>query len=146
MKPSRSSVHILASLVVALISNKSNILAVNAIGYKPDPTHRYEHKEDLEKLLHPNNNINKVGVGVDSSNVHSRTRTPAEDEDGDDVDTATRIGRGNVNSKRALLTGIKTRPTFVPEIQNVVTNILEASETVERESVVKPSTSSAKIE
>ena len=126
----------------------SCIIQVNAVGYKPDPTHRYEHKEDIEKLLHPNVNSQIHVVPQRRSRSVPSTKPEGDlDVDGDGHETigSPRVarsgsgsGRGGTGRRRedkVLLMG--GRHVVNHEIQNVVTNILEASAAVERESVLQ---------
>ena len=103
--------YIIFGLALVLIVNNGD-----AIGYKPDPMHSFEHKEDIERLLHPNHQIHVV-------KQHRTVREAKNEFPLDDESDNERILDG-----KALLMGMKN---------NVVTNILEASAAVERESVLK---------
>mmetsp|Transcript_2409 Transcript_2409/g.4474 ORF Transcript_2409/g.4474 Transcript_2409/m.4474 type:complete len:158 (-) Transcript_2409:2506-2979(-) len=95
-----------------------------ATGYKPDPTHRYEHKEDIEKLLHPNQEVHTIQYPKDQTK-RRQSSSIARGEDDDEDNSSTR--------KKALNVGLKNRP--LPFMHSIVTNVLDVSATVERESV-----------
>eukprot|EP01083_Nonionella_stella_P011718 33268_1 len=92
-----------------------------AIGpYPTDTSHSYDHKKDLEKLKHPNQDIHVLDI----EDVRGRS--------------ATNIGvEGGRNNAKVLLTALKKGyVTRKYTVDNIVTNILEASAAVEREDMV----------
>ncbi len=124
----------LPSFLSVLALLLTTIKTVEAVGYKPDPTHRYEHKEDIEKLLHPNHEIHVVQQRRSVKRDHSLNAN-RDDQDDEDGGTGKGFGRGRRGEDKVRLMG--GRYVVNHEIQNVVTNILEASAAVERESVLK---------
>mmetsp|Transcript_3475 Transcript_3475/g.5321 ORF Transcript_3475/g.5321 Transcript_3475/m.5321 type:complete len:143 (-) Transcript_3475:254-682(-) len=128
-------------LLLALVKLIFILDKADATGYKPDPTHRYEHKQDIDKLLHPNHEIHVVQQRRSVPPKEHRSKTGAgpgsrRDEEDTEEDLLTG-GAGNRNKAR--LMGVKNGYVIPKhsEINNVVTNILEASAAVERESVLK---------
>ena len=127
-------------LLLALVKVIFILDNADATGYKPDPTHRYEHNQDIDKLLHPNHQIHVVQQRRSVPPKEHSSKAGAgpgsrRDEDKEE-DLLTGAGR---NRDKAHLMGVKNGyviPKY-SDINNVVTNILEASAAVERESVLK---------
>mmetsp|Transcript_7002 Transcript_7002/g.10260 ORF Transcript_7002/g.10260 Transcript_7002/m.10260 type:complete len:138 (+) Transcript_7002:150-563(+) len=129
-----------AAIVTAILSLAVPSCAIGHNGYTHDiSSHGYEHKEDLEKLRHPNQQKEIVheqgrrGSNSASDGAHrviipsSQVLVKAIGVEEEDM----------APSRKALLMGVQNG--FVMKnsaIANVVTNILEASAAVERESVV----------
>lgn len=145
--PIMKQASILSALALILTATTNT---VNATGYKPDPTHRYEHNADIDKLLHPNHEIHVVqqrrSVPKKEHNLNANKGAGSEDEEDGEMHTRARarttVRTGRRGDDKVLLMG--GRYVVNHEIQNVVTNILEASAAVERESVLKFDTSSEK--
>jgi len=108
-----------ASILVAL-SLVLNASAIGHNGYTHDPLHSLEHKEDLEKLIHPNHEIHIV----------QQRRAVKEVKNVLNAD-------GPSQSREVLMMGLKDGYVRNRKIDNVVTNILEASAAIELESVLK---------
>mmetsp|Transcript_10473 Transcript_10473/g.15859 ORF Transcript_10473/g.15859 Transcript_10473/m.15859 type:complete len:114 (-) Transcript_10473:130-471(-) len=91
-----------------------------AIGpYPTDTSHSYDHKKDLEKLKHPNQDIHVLDI----EEVRGKS--------------ATNIGVEEGNNAKVLLTALKKGYVVKKyAVDNIVTNILEASAAVEREDMV----------
>jgi|AntRauTorckE5430_2_1112549.scaffolds.fasta_scaffold21040_1 hypothetical protein len=106
----------------------------NATGYKPDPTHRYEHNRDIDKLLHPNHEVHIVQQRRSPKERQPKANHGPKADEEEDYLTG-----GKRNRNKTLLVGVKNGYVMPKhsEINNVVTNILEASAAVERESVFK---------
>jgi hypothetical protein len=141
-----------------LLILQSAILQTIATGYKPDPTHRYEHKQDIEKLLHPNQEIHTVQYQQDqakrrqeslSSSARGDVNNPflstsasailSGDEEEEDPNL---FYNYQPSRNKALNIGFKNRcvqqgsRADMPLMHSsMVTNILDVSAAVERESV-----------
>lgn len=129
-------------LLLALVKVNFILDKADATGYKPDPTHRYEHKQDIDKLLHPNHEIHIVqqrrSVPPKEHGSSKAGAGPGSRRDEEDTEEDLLTGAGR-NRNKAHLMGVKNGyviPKY-SDINNVVTNILEASAAVERESVLK---------
>ena len=118
------------SRILCLVIASTLVLQIAATGYQPDPTHRFDHKKDLEKLLHPNNEMYKVHHVQSMQNIKR-----AKKQDGNEEDDFISSGKyGKV--KHVARKGYVHVMPQVKDMQSVVTKILETSETVERQSVV----------
>lgn len=92
-----------------------------AIGpYPTDTSHSYDHKKDLEKLKHPNQDIHVLDI----EEVRGKSASNVGVEEG-------------MNNAKVLLTALKRGyVTKKNSVDNIVTNILEASAAVEREDML----------
>jgi hypothetical protein len=112
-----------------------------ATGYKPDPTHRYEHKQDIEKLLHPNQEVHTVQYPPQDE---VKRRQEEESYYYDDAN----FGTSSFHKEKTMMnagfkTGYVQKKGSKPSANNMpfmhsmlVTNILDVSAAVERESVI----------
>lgn len=122
---------------LALISGSlvHEAVAIGHNGYVYDTSHSLDHKKDLDKLKHPNQHPMPQDTNIQV--IESPELSTAEDEDDGGVEAYPKK-----LSRKALMMGARSqKPGYyninsnAVALDNIVTNILEASAAVEREDV-----------
>eukprot|EP01083_Nonionella_stella_P084010 232412_1 len=128
-----------AALSLFILQLTTTITSTTAIGHngRIDMLHSVNHKEEIDSLL----NKRYTGDAAASGEIH-RVKEVLSNNDTTNERSSSSNGRGSGSrggkkiSRKALLMASKTGYMVNTELDNVVTNILEASEIVERESMI----------